>query len=381
MSEKLNWVELRQLVATRAGGKDQEAARFLNALIHQIQVGLKNDKSVKINGIGTFRVQAVAPRKSVNVSTGETITIEGYNKLSFNAEAGVKELMQNTGNKHVAAIDDEMTPLRKLGEQADEIVDILAELGQAPKVGNENENDNDNVNANEDVNEDVNVNGSNVEVTPDIPEEEPKEEQTEAKIEAKTEAKIETKIEAKPEKKGTGIWRWIRDIVITIIILLLLLFGGIYLLREGLAGFLDGLSQNTEQVENDNENGNDNENVNENVDVDEDVTEAVVSEPTQIETTPVEDTTSTETPEDYSEFIATEEMHQDSRLAWMAYRYYGKKELWVFIYDANRDNIKNPDHIQVGTPIRIPKLSKQQMDTQNPQTQQAIQKILNELGK
>ena len=56
-------------------------------------------------------------------------------------------------------------------------------------------------------------------------------------------------------------------------------------------------------------------------------------------------------------------MHRNSRLAWMSMRYYGSKAYWPYIYDANRDRIANPNDVEVGTPIRVPKLSRQQRDT------------------
>ena len=71
---------------------------------------LKQDKQVKINGLGTFRLQAIAARKSVNVTTGEEITIPGYNKVAFAPEAGLKELVEKGGGAP-EAID----PIKKLG--------------------------------------------------------------------------------------------------------------------------------------------------------------------------------------------------------------------------------------------------------------------------
>ena len=133
-NDKLTWVELRKAVAETANTSEQEAGQFLNALLDAILTGLKEDKQVKVKGVGTFALKAVAPRKSVNIATGETITIEGYNKLTFNAESVLKEnvekrLEQPKTEAIMADLNND--PIKKLGEQADEIVDILAELGQA----------------------------------------------------------------------------------------------------------------------------------------------------------------------------------------------------------------------------------------------------------
>ena len=92
---KLSWSELRRTLMTRAGVSEKEANAFLNAFQSQLVEALKQDKQVKVNGLGTFKLQGVAPRKSVNVTTGEEITIEGYNKIAFVPEAGVKELVES----------------------------------------------------------------------------------------------------------------------------------------------------------------------------------------------------------------------------------------------------------------------------------------------
>ena len=104
MAEKLSWTELRRALAKRAGVSEKTAGAFLNAVQAQLLEALKTDKQVKINGLGTFKVQAVAPRKSVNVTTGEEILIEGYNKLAFTPEAGVRELVESS------KVESEETP-------------------------------------------------------------------------------------------------------------------------------------------------------------------------------------------------------------------------------------------------------------------------------
>ena len=134
MADKLSWTDLRRVLATRAGVNEKQAAAFLNAIQSQLVEALKNDKQVKINGLGTFKVQAVAPRKSVNVNTGEEIMIEGYCKLVFAPEAGVKELVEKSvlSSAEPTAESEqpkEIDPLKKLGAQAEEIVDILGDLG------------------------------------------------------------------------------------------------------------------------------------------------------------------------------------------------------------------------------------------------------------
>lgn len=70
-----------------------EAAAFVDAFFDIVSSELKNGNQVKIKGLGTFKVQAVKPRESVNVNTGERVLIEGHDKVSFTPDAVMKELV------------------------------------------------------------------------------------------------------------------------------------------------------------------------------------------------------------------------------------------------------------------------------------------------
>ena len=225
MAEKLSWSELRRALAARASISEKEANAFLAALNAQIIEALKNDKQVKINGFGTFKLQAVAPRKSVNVTTGEEITIEGYNKVAFVPEAGVKELVETVNGtqntEHRAQTDNaaktaEVDPIQKLGAQAEEIVDLLGDLGQSPK---EEEPKAEEPKAEEQKAEEPVV-VAPVVVAPVV--EEPKPEE---------------KKEEKPKKKS-HFWR---DTLICVVILLILLVIGYFFFREQVSGWVDSL--------------------------------------------------------------------------------------------------------------------------------------------
>lgn len=123
---KLGWVALRGQVARRAGVNDKTARLFMDALVAQLTQALGRHESVRINGLGTFRVQETAPRKSVDVRNGEAITIPAYNKLTFTSDASLKKDI-GFDNPAVPADSD---PMRRLSEQADEIIGILAGMGQ-----------------------------------------------------------------------------------------------------------------------------------------------------------------------------------------------------------------------------------------------------------
>lgn len=321
-NEKLTWLELRKAVAEYANISEQEAGQFLNALLNGVVEGLKVDKQVKVKGLGSFSLKAVAPRKSVNIATGETFTIEGYNKLTFSAESLLKESVEKRLEQpQTGAILTELNndPLKKLGEQADEIVDILAELGQAVSKPS--------------------LEVEEVSEVPDIPEvaEIPEDEVKEVLIEAPKE----------PVNKPTcKCHKWICWVIFAVILL-------------GIAGtglyFRETITQWWQCVQ-------DCQQVTEDI-----VIEEVTEEPVKV---PLADQ-----PREYVNFIGIERVGQDSRLAWIAYKYYAQKDLWVFIYEANRDLIKDPTYIRPGQHIRIPELSEEYRNLYNPELRQLVDSL------
>lgn len=350
---KLSWTELRRALAKRAGVSEKTAGTFLNSFAAQLVEALKQDKQVKINGLGTFKLQAVAPRKSVNVKTGEEIVIEGYNKVVFAPEVGMKEMVEGGKRKaenekeeseNVAGID----PLKKLGEQAEEIVGILAEIEQTkPEV------------------EEEPVVEAPVEEEPVVKEPEPVVEEEsvveEPVVEPEpvvvSEPEPEPVVSPKPKKK----YHFLRDTLICVVILLMLLLCGYFFLRTHISEWIDSLVQpNPQQTE---------------IVVPNDTIPSVIEEPIVEE--PVVEETMVEEPQEepYSELLTTEYITPGSRLTWIAKKYYGSKIYWPYIYEANKKEIPNPSKIAIGTPVRVPKLTKSQLDTVGAENRARLEKL------
>ena len=338
-NEKLTWLELRKAVAEYANLSEQEAGQFLNALLDGVIEGLKVDKQVKIKGLGSFSLKAVAPRKSVNIATGETFTIEGYNKLTFSAESMLKESVEKRLEQpRTGAVLSELNndPLKKLGEQADEIVDILAELGQAvtkPSL---------------EVEEVVEVPEVSKEETAETIEESASVEPVEEPAEKPT-AEVEKQPIVKPApapKPTCKCHKWVCWVIFAA--LLLGIAGAGWYFRETIMQWwqcVQDCQQATEEV----------------------VVEEVVEEPIVVSLA--------DQPREYVNFIGIERVGQDSRLAWIAYKYYAQKDLWVFIYEANRDLIKHPSKVHPGVYIRIPELSEEYRNLYNPELRQLVDSL------
>ena len=83
MAEHLTLVSLRKALSARSNVSEKVADDFLAGLTSTIQEGLQKDGSVTVNGLGTFKLQDMPARESVNVTTGERITIPGHKKVVF----------------------------------------------------------------------------------------------------------------------------------------------------------------------------------------------------------------------------------------------------------------------------------------------------------
>ena len=345
-NDKLTWVELRKVVAETAHISEQEAGQFLNALLESVMEGLKADKQVKIKGIGTFALKAVAPRKSVNIATGESITIEGYNKLTFNAESVLKEnvekrLEQPKTEAVVAELVND--PIKKLGEQADEIVDILAELGQAVSKPSTDGLEVEEVPNVTEVPEEK-VEEPIAEPTPEEEVEEEKDEKMAEPIAA--EAPVAPSCSTKPTCKCHKWVCW----VIFAVILLGIVGAGIYF-RATLMQWWQCMQDCRPVVE-----------------------EVIEEESSQTPMTEVV-VPLAEQPREYVNFIKMEKVGKDSRLAWIAYKYYGQKDLWVFIYEANRDVLDNPSYVRPGQYLRIPELDEKYRNLYDPELKQLVDSL------
>lgn len=430
--KKLTIATLRKLVAKQTSIPESVVGEFLNQFFQTIENGLKDDGLVRLNGLGTLKVQSIQPRKSVNINTGEDIIIEGYNKVVFAADNKIKELA-NADNADVQPIDLDkdgetintsipvgivgsgiglsgIDPLQKLGEQAEEIKDILAELGasiepikpeEEPEVISEEE----------------------PEVVPEeepevVLEEEPEvvlEEEPEVVLEEEPEVVSEDEPEVVPEERQEKLVEnpavpettdssesnektfhpWLVA-GITILIFCILLIGAYFFLKHKLVQFLEGYKSEEDtsvifddEKEGDADDGNDgDDNITVNI-TDELNQEAEDNDSNDNENevdTEQQNNNETRTPttitpannnnsavqsdwygpqRTYTQFIKTEKLTDGSRLTHLSRKYYKKPNFWVYIYEANKDKIPNPNVIPIGTEIQIPDLPADLIDIHN----------------
>ena len=90
---KISLSNIADELASKSGLPRDVADNFMHAFVEAIEKGLQEDNLVKIKGLGTFKLQEVSDRGSIDVNTGERITIKGHRKVTFTPESAMKELV------------------------------------------------------------------------------------------------------------------------------------------------------------------------------------------------------------------------------------------------------------------------------------------------
>lgn len=74
-------------------------------------------------------------------------------------------------------------------------------------------------------------------------------------------------------------------------------------------------------------------------------------------------------------YRTTEIVRPGSRLAQIARRHYGNPEYWVFIYEANRDQISDPSNVTPGIELEIPNLTERLKGMNETQAMEEAQRL------
>ena len=411
--------------------KTDEVA-FVEAFQSTFEEALLRDKMLKISGLGTFKLIPVESRKSVNVNTGEEIEIAGHYKLTFTPDLALKdkvneplahlETMELDANNddsseviveqlHVSPIKEAESielpqsqddPLQKLTEQALELKDILADIqgfgvatqdlveeetiveGKAEEI----------IVAPEVINEEQEPDTKEVVVAP---QEAPKHEELKQEapqtpvvatpvVEPSPKPQESTSVVAKDivnainqednksANKRSSAWIWVA-VILFLGVIGLLVYQNLDFFSQPIIEEVDALvvadeEPQPEQIITQPEDSI----LASTIETD---TVAVLEPQTPTDTIVVDKTSPLYSEQfsdifnykrEYTEFIDTVTLNEGSRLTWISLKQYGHKDYWVYIYEANRDIVKNPNAIAIGTRLRIPRLAPELIDTTNPET-------------
>ena len=436
----MSWTQLRKAVCEKTGMREKDVNVLLRAWLNSMKEALARGEEVHLSRLGTFWMQKTAPRKSVDVTTGEEILIGESERLSFAMSAGLREQVNAVKSPRLIAGND---PIRKLGEQANEIIDILADLGQEPNTSAAHTEEEPEMpeeleepempESPEEPEIPENPETPEEPEEPEIPEspeepempESPETPEEPEEPESLKEPEIPEKPE-EPEKKErhTTVEKkrplWVTALLTLIVFLLLLLFGVLFFQRQ-LVKWVDMLHEKTELTEKHHSSkkptsttlptttestttaqetaatpkagtqepelkGTAIKEVEvhkaEAQQTDAKKTEAKKAEATEaVAAKPAKTEQPAKTAKDekaWDGYIKTVKLAEGSRLALLADRYYGERELWVYIFEANRDHIKHPNDVPIGTEIRIPRLKAAYSDLSKPENRARVEQMAQE---
>lgn len=85
--------DISKKLIEKFGLQKKKSDEVVTNFVDIINEGLREDRLVKIKGLGTFKMMSINARESVDVNTGERILLERREKISFTPDATIKELV------------------------------------------------------------------------------------------------------------------------------------------------------------------------------------------------------------------------------------------------------------------------------------------------
>ena len=87
----MNKAELMKEVSEISGYRVEFIREVTNILLHCMKEAIKNGDGVSVRGFGEFNVQHRVARKGRNPQTGEPLTVEAHNVVTFKAGRPVRD--------------------------------------------------------------------------------------------------------------------------------------------------------------------------------------------------------------------------------------------------------------------------------------------------
>lgn len=110
MNEKITLQILASKMAVMSGLKKKDCEDFIRELFSQVTSELESGESVKVKGLGTFKLTSVDARKSVNVSTGKEMEIPAHHKVTFTPAKELAAIVNsNLGHLEPVELNDNLT--------------------------------------------------------------------------------------------------------------------------------------------------------------------------------------------------------------------------------------------------------------------------------
>ena len=303
MNNRLTIQDLAGLLAERTGRNRRDSELFLREFIEVVSDGVFTDRIAKVKGFGTFKIILVEKRESIHVNTGERFTIPSHYKISFLPDKDLRELV----NKPFSFFET---------EEISEGVDF-----------------------------------SDVDISKEEEEKEADDEKTVERVVAPSvqeSSEIEDAEEMlKDETTAPSRWgrAWVMAGVVALVAVVCFL---LYQNRDFFpwmkksepsmlaGGSLPGSAEMK--------------------------LDTLLAEKDETQEAPIEEEVKRdaitnqvkETVEPKPQVLAKVKIEQGSRLTLISLEYYGSKIFWVYLYEFNKSEIKDPNNIPVGTEIQVP---------------------------
>ncbi len=369
MNEKISFPDLVGLLSSKMNITKKEAETFLKEFFTVSTEIITSGEELRINGLGLFKPIWVEARGSINVQTGEPVEIPGHYKLSFIPDKVLREAVNapfssfsvEVLNDHVPIEDMTAVPSQDIDENNDICNTENVELQDSKEIREKEEEDEPIEPAHEYIQEDKSADEESSESTVSSQEIEKFQEEiiqpeSETKVEEKEEDCYEDYLRKSSSRKS--FW-W--GVLSAFGIIIICLAGGIFFMGNDSPYVVKigeyTLSLGKQSIDSRPMNNNPESVVlPENKDTLSEMEKDSVLKDSVISASPLA------APE-VKPVIET--IRSGVFLTTLARKYFGHKAFWVYIYEENKDVIKNPNQVPIGTRLTIPSASKYDIDANN----------------
>lgn len=369
MNEKISFPDLVGLLSSKMNITKKEAETFLKEFFTVSTEVITSGEELRINGLGLFKPIWVEARGSINVQTGEPVEIPGHYKLSFIPDKVLREAVNapfssfsvEVLNDHVTIEDMTAVPSQDIDENNDICNTENVELQDSKEIREKEEEDEPIEPAHEYIQEDKSADEESSESTVSSQEIEKFQEEiiqpeSETKVEEKEEDCYEDFLRKSASRKS--FW-W--GVLSAFGIIIICLAGGIFFMGNDSPYVVKigeyTLSLGKQSIDSRPMNNNPESVVlPENKDTLSEMEKDSVLKDSVISVSPLA------APE-VKPVIET--IRSGVFLTTLARKYFGHKAFWVYIYEENKDVIKNPNQVPIGTRLTIPRASKYDIDVNN----------------
>lgn len=369
MNEKISFPDLVGLLSSKMNITKKEAETFLKEFFTVSTEIITSGEELRINGLGLFKPIWVEARGSINIQTGEPVEIPGHYKLSFIPDKVLREAVNapfssfsvEVLNDHVPIEDMTAVPSQDIDENNDICNTENVELQDSKEIREKEEEDEPIEPAHEYIQEDKSADEESSESTVSSQEIEKFQEEiiqpeSETKVEEKEEDCYEDYLRKSSSRKS--FW-W--GVLSAFGIIIICLAGGIFFMGNDSPYVVKigeyTLSLGKQSIDSRPMNNNPELVVlPENKDTLSEMEKDSVLKDSVISVSPLA------APE-VKPVIET--IRSGVFLTTLARKYFGHKAFWVYIYEENKDVIKNPNQVPIGTRLTIPSASKYDIDANN----------------